>query len=139
MPKNCRRSDCPISFSLDIFGDKWSLLIIRDLMFKGFSSYGEFLNSGEKTATNILADRLAILEEAGIIKKKIDAEKKSKFFYSLTKKGIKLLPKLIEIVKWGATYDKDTAAPKDFVKRIRNDKKQLLTEIETQLKKTHLE
>ena len=130
-----KRSDCPISFSLDIFGDKWSLLIIRDIMFMGKCNYGEFANSDEKIATNILADRLVILEKAEIIKKSKDPDHKSKFIYSLTKKGIDLLPVLIEIIKWGATYDKDTAAPKDFVNRIKTDKEKLIKEISDGLKK----
>ena len=61
------RSDCPISSSLDIWGDKWSLLIIRNMMFYDLNTYGEFLNAPEKIATNILADRLQKLEEAGLI------------------------------------------------------------------------
>ncbi|MBI4945191.1 MAG: helix-turn-helix transcriptional regulator [Bacteroidetes bacterium] len=129
MPKNCRRSDCPISFSLDIFGDKWSLLILRDMIFIGKRTYGEFANSDEKMATNILADRLSVLENAGVIKKKKDKEKKSRFIYSVTDKGIELLPVLLEIIKWGATYDKDTVAPKAFVDRIKNDKEKLMKEI----------
>lgn len=124
-----KRSDCPISFSLEIFGDKWSLLIIRDIMFVGKRNYGEFANSAEKIATNILAARLSVLEAVGIIKKSKDPDHKSKFIYSLTKKGIDLLPVLIEIIKWGATYDKDTAAPKDFVKRIKSNKEKLIKEI----------
>ena len=129
------KSHCPISFSLEIFGDKWTLLIVRDIIFLGKRNYGEFINSDEKIATNILADRLTILEEAGVIKKSKDPGHKSKFIYSITKKGIDLLPVLIEIIKWGATYDKDTAAPKDFVKRIKKDKEKLIKEISDGLKK----
>ena len=135
MPKIWKRSDCPISFSLDIFGDKWSLLIIRDIMFKGKRNYGEFSDSEEKIATNILADRLMLLETAGIIKKGKNPGHKAKFIYSLTQKGIDLLPVLIEIIKWGATYDKDTAAPKEFVKRLKTGKEKLIKEISEGLKK----
>src|SRR5204863_10161331 len=133
-----RRSDCPISFALDIFGDKWSLLIIRDLMFTGKKTYGEFLNSEEKIATNILADRLSILEREGLIKKKTDSEKKSRIIYSLTERGIDLLPALIEIIKWSASFDKNTAAPKDFVNRIKKDRDNLIKEMSVQLRKQHL-
>ncbi len=129
-----RRSDCPISFALDIFGDKWSLLIIRDLMFQGKKTYGEFLNSEEKIATNILADRLTMLESAGLIKSKMDKEKKSRYNYSLTKKAIDLLPAILEIIKWSATHDKRTAAHKEFVERIKNDRENLIKELTSQLK-----
>lgn len=129
-----RRSDCPISYALDIFGDKWSLLIIRDLMFKEKNSYGEFLMSEEKIATNILADRLSMLECAGLIKCKMDKEKKSKYNYRLTDKGIGLVPVLLEIVLWSATFDKQTAAPKEFVDRIKKDNGNFVREIVKQLK-----
>lgn len=98
------RSTCPISFSLDALGDKWTLLILRDLVFAGKSTYGEFLQSAEKMATNILADRLATLELQGFVSKQVAADKKSKFTYRLTEKGLDLLPLLLEITLWGAKY-----------------------------------
>ncbi len=98
------RSTCPICFSLDVLGDKWTLLILRDMMFAGKSTYGEFLQSTEKMATNILADRLATLESQGIVTKQVAADKKSKFTYRLTEKGLDLLPLLIEITLWGSKY-----------------------------------
>lgn len=130
-----RRSDCPISYALDIFGDRWSLLIIRDLMFSGKRTYGEFLTSGEKIATNILAVRLSLLECAGIIRKKKDPEKKSRILYSLTDKGIDLVPIILEIVSWSARYDKKTGAPPEFVARIRKDKENFMKEIISGLRK----
>lgn len=130
-----RRSDCPISFALDIFGDKWSLLIIRDLMFRGKKTYGEFLHSGEKIATNILADRLSLLECAGLIIGKNDPENKTRFLYTLTDKGIDLVPVLLEIVSWSARYDKNTAAPKEFVARIRKDRENLINEVVSNLRR----
>lgn len=134
MAKQKRKSDCPINFALEIFGDKWSLLIIRDLMFKGKKTYGEFFLSEEKIATNILADRLIMLEEAGLIKSKKDKENKSKFNYTLTEKGIDLVPVIIEIVKWSAKHDKKTAAPKEFVDRVKNDRKKFIQEITESLR-----
>ncbi len=98
------RSDCPISFSLDMLGDKWTLLILRDLMFAGKATYSEFLQSAEKVATNILADRLATLESQGFISKKVAPDKKSKFIYRLTDKGLDLLPLLVEVTLWGAKH-----------------------------------
>lgn len=134
MAKQKRKSDCPINFALEIFGDKWSLLIIRDLMFKGKKTYGEFLLSEEKIATNILADRLIMLEEVGLIKSKKDKGNKSKFNYTLTEKGIDLVPVLLEIVKWSAKHDKKTAAPKEFVDRVKNDREKFIQEIIQSLK-----
>jgi DNA-binding HxlR family transcriptional regulator len=98
------RSDCPISFSLDVLGDKWALLILRDMVFAGKSTYGGFLQSAEKMATNILANRLATLESQGFITKEVAADKRSKFTYRLTEKGLDLLPLLLEITLWGAKY-----------------------------------
>ena len=98
------RSDCPISYSLEVLGDKWALLIVRDMVFAGKSTYSEFLQSAEKMATNILADRLATLESQGFVTKEVAADKKSKFTYRLTEKGLDLLPLLLEITLWGAKY-----------------------------------
>src|SRR5258708_11401605 len=129
-----RRSDCPISCALDRFGDKWSLLIIRDLLFKEKSSYGEFLASEEKIATNILSDRLQTLQQAEIIKKIANKQDKRKDIYRLTKKGIDLLPILIEIILWSAKYDPQSAASKDFVSKTREDKNKLIQDIIEELK-----
>jgi DNA-binding HxlR family transcriptional regulator len=119
---------------LDKFGDKWSLLIIRDLMFKNKRTYGEFLGSDEKISTNILADRLASLECAGLLTSKADDGNKSKKIYSLTPKAIDLVPAMVEIIKWSATYDKKTAAEKTFVDKIKRDKESLVKEITASLK-----
>lgn len=104
MEKGKKRSNCPISSSLDIFGDKWSLLIIRDMMFFNKSTYGEFLKSDEKIATNILASRLQALEENKLIVKLQHPESKAKVLYRLTQKGIDLLPMIVEIHFWADKY-----------------------------------
>lgn len=87
MAESKKRSDCPISSSLEVWGDKWSLLIVRDLMFAKQCTYGDFLKSGEKIATNILASRLQTLEENGIITKSDHPGSKAKVLYQLTQKG----------------------------------------------------
>lgn len=115
MKKLTRKSDCPIHFALEIFGDRWTLLVLRDLMFKGKKYYGEFLNSDERIATNVLADRLALLERAGIVTKTADEKHKLKQVYRLTEKGRDLLPVLTEIIVWSAKYDENTAADAAFV------------------------
>ena len=99
------RSGCPLSYTLDFFGDKWSLLIVRDMALNNKSTYGEFLSSEEKIATNILADRLSMLETNGFVTKQVAADKKSKFIYRLTEKGISLVPIILEIGLWGSTYN----------------------------------
>jgi DNA-binding HxlR family transcriptional regulator len=134
MAKQKRRSDCPVNFVVELFGDRWSFLIIRDLMFKGKHYYGEFLQSEEKIATNILADRLALLEQADIVVKKTDPEHGSKFIYKLSVKGIDMLPVMVEIIMWSAKHDEKTAVERKFVARVKKDREGLLHEIAGQLK-----
>ncbi|WJS93886.1 helix-turn-helix transcriptional regulator [Flavobacterium johnsoniae] len=104
MKASKKRSNCPINTSLEIWGDKWSLLIIRDLMFKKQCTYGDFLKSEEKIATNILASRLLVLEENNLITKLEHPDSKAKVLYQLTEKGIELFPVLIEISLWAEKY-----------------------------------
>ncbi|WP_310621240.1 winged helix-turn-helix transcriptional regulator [Flexibacterium corallicola] len=96
------RSSCPINFGLELFGDTWSLLIIRDLIFNGKQTYGEFLTSAEGISTNILGNRLQKLEGAGILQKRVADDNKKVFLYSLTEKGTRLAPVLVEMIIWGA-------------------------------------
>jgi DNA-binding HxlR family transcriptional regulator len=128
-----RKSDCPINFALEIFGDRWTFLIIRDLMFKGKHFYGEFLLSEEKIATNILANRLALLEKKGIVSKTSDPSHKQKKMYRLTQKGIDLVPVLIEVIIWSAAYDKKSAVDMKFVKNAKQDRVRLISKISNNL------
>jgi DNA-binding HxlR family transcriptional regulator len=132
------RSHCPINFTLEHFGDKWSLLIIRDLMFKGKRHYNEFLEAGEKVSTSVLGDRLRKLEEMGIISKGEDAVKKSRIRYSLTQKGIDLLPILLELIIWGGLNDDLTESPKEFMDQAVNNKEALVKQIKEELIRDHL-
>ena len=132
------RSHCPINFTLEHFGDKWSFLIIRDLMFKGKRHYNEFLEAGEKVSTSVLGDRLKKLEEMGIISKGEDTVKKSRIRYSLTRKGIALLPILLEMIIWGGVNDELTASPEEFMDQAINYKESLLSEIRNKLITEHL-
>ena len=129
-----RKSDCPINFALEVFGDRWTFLIVRDLMFKGKHYYGEFLQMEEKIATNILADRLSLLEEAGIVSRTIDEAHNSKKIYKLTEKGIDMLPVLTEVILWSAKHDKQTAADAKFVRKAKKDREGLFAEIVSKLK-----
>jgi DNA-binding HxlR family transcriptional regulator len=117
-----RRSGCPIAFSLDLFGDRWSLLVVRDLVFKGRKSFGEFLAAGEGIATNVLADRLERLEGAGIITKRRDPDKGTKFVYGLTERGIDLVPLLLEMIAWSGRHDRGTAVSKKFLRELENNR-----------------
>jgi len=122
-------SHCPIHFALEAFGDAWTLLVVRDLMFKGKSSYGEFLESDEKISTNILADRLALLETHGIVTKTVIRSASARTRYELTEKGLALMPMLVEMIAWSATYDPKSAAPPAFVMRARKDRAGLMKEL----------
>ena len=124
---------CPISTTLDILGDKWTLLIIRDLMFKGKKTYGEFLQSEEKIATNILADRLLILESNGIIEKKAFPGNKVKNLYQLTSKGIDLMPILFEIILWGDKYFEIPERIHRLAEEIRKDRNGMIKEFSRRL------
>jgi len=134
MEKLKKRSDCPVSFSLDIFGDKWSLLIIRDLLLYNKSTYNDFLKSEEGIATNILASRLKLLEENGIIEKLAHTESKAKVLYRLTQKGIDLLPIIIEIYIWS---EKHFPLPEDVkakINEVKKDKAKFIKQINEDLK-----
>lgn len=105
MRKIAKRSDCPISYSLDLLGDKWTFLILRDIALANKHFYKEFLEAGEGMATNVLSDRLKMLEEYGIIQGKKYELNKTMKYYSLTEKGAELIPVLIELWTWGAKHD----------------------------------
>src|SRR5262249_30239537 len=120
--KHHRRSDCPINFALETFGDSWSLLIVRDIVYFGKKTYGEFLESDEGIATNILASRLAQLEQKGLLLKKPQEGDKHKVLYVLTEKGLDLIPILLELAAWSAQHDPQTAAPQAWIARVNADK-----------------
>ncbi|MCA1936123.1 MAG: helix-turn-helix transcriptional regulator [Asticcacaulis sp.] len=122
------RSKCPINLLLEVVGDSWSLLIIRDLMFKGRSTYKAFLNAEEKIATNILADRLSKLESAGLISKATDPDDARKYIYRLTEKGADLAPVLVEMMLWSNKYH-ITDTPKDFLASLQKNKAAFTTRI----------
>jgi|GraSoiStandDraft_14_1057315.scaffolds.fasta_scaffold58999_2 DNA-binding HxlR family transcriptional regulator len=122
-----RRSGCPLNASVEILGDRWSLLIIRDMMLQGFRTYKEFLGSYERIATNILADRLQKLMAHGIITMGRDSSDGRKLIYSLTPKGIDLAPVLTEMVLWAAAHE-DTAN-QALVREMRKDKEQFISAI----------
>lgn len=128
MSTSKKRSDCPISSSLDVWGDKWSLLIVRDLMFSRQCTYGDFLKSDEKIATNILASRLLMLEQNDIITKQEHPESKAKVLYKLTEKGIDLMPLLIEINLWAEKYSVIPESQAMVLEEVKKDKEGFIKE-----------
>ena len=129
--KSRLRSRCPINYGLEAFGDRWSLLILRDIVFRGKRTYGEFLRSEEGFATNILASRLVHLIEAGILKREAHATDGRKDTYSLTEKGLDLIPLLFEMTLWSAKYDSRSEARRiiRLVELILKDNRQVSKEV----------
>lgn len=123
-----KRSECPISNSLDVWGDRWSLLIVRDLMFAKECTYGDFLKSDEKIATNILASRLQMLETNGVISKLEHPDSKAKVLYKLTQKGVDLLPLIIEINLWADKYFTLPMERKVILEEVKKDKEGFIRE-----------
>lgn len=134
------RSDCPLNFGLEIFGDKWTLLIIRDLMFFGKRYYNEFLSSAEGISTNILADRLSMLEKENFLKTSKDETHKQKIIYSLTEKGIDLLPVILEIGLWSDKYAGSllNAKMKIFLHEVKKDGVKGVLAMKERLYQTHI-
>jgi len=133
MRRRRRRSDCPIHFGLEVFGDPWTLLIVRDLMFKARSTYTELLRAEEGIATNVLADRLARLEQQGIVTAEREPTTGRAQRYQLTAKGTDLMPLMLEVIAWSAKYDPNTAAEPDFVRRLSADRSGLERDLRGQL------
>jgi DNA-binding HxlR family transcriptional regulator len=125
------RSHCAVNYGVEVFGDRWSLLIIRDIVFAGKKTYGQFLKSEEGIATNVLASRLAFLEEQGILAKAPSPEDGRKDVYTLTEKGLDLIPIVLSIVLWSAQHDaKSYVRPRrEFLARISENPMQVSEEV----------
>ena len=126
-----KRSNCPISNVLDKVGDKWSLLILRDLLFFKKRSYSDFQNSDEQVATNILSNRLQQLEQYQLITREPDDSDRRKKVYSLTRAGRDMRPIILEMIVWSSKYDPATDAPQELVTRIQTDRDNLINELLT--------
>jgi len=134
----CRRSGCPINISLEMIGDRWSLLIVRDMMMRGLRTYREFLNAEEGIATNILADRLRKLERAGIISTSRDPVDRRKLIYALTRKGLGLGPVLLEMALWSARHG-DAEIPRPMIEKMEKHRRAFLAEIRKKWENDHLD
>lgn len=126
MKRTDNKSHCPINFSLETFGDNWSLLIVRDIVYFGKKTYGEFLESEEGISSNILASRLVHLEQKGILVKKPHDTDKRKEVYLLSEKGLNLIPVLLEMACWGARYDPETDAPQSWIAAVYADRESMI-------------
>ena len=132
MPDKCRsnakrRSGCPVSVSLEVFGDRWSLLIVRDLMVRGYRTFKEFLEAGEGIASNVLADRLQRLELSGIISAEREERDNRRINYRLTEKGIDLAPIMLDLLIWGARHE-PTGASCSLLLRMEKKRDEILNE-----------
>ncbi|MFP5230196.1 MAG: winged helix-turn-helix transcriptional regulator [Acidobacteriota bacterium] len=125
MPKH--RSGCPVNLSLEVFGDRWSLLIVRDLMVRGFTLFQDFVESGEGIATNVLANRLKKLQRCGIVSAEKDAGDRRRVIYRLTEKGIDLAPVMLELLIWGAQHE-NTGVPAAVIAEMAKNRKAVLEE-----------
>jgi len=126
-PRTEPRSGCPLNVSVEILGDRWSLLIIRDMMLRGFHSYTQFLDSYERIATNILAHRLKKLKGYGIIATRQDPLDGRKLIYTLTEKGMDLAPVLTEMVLWTAAHEEHQNP--ELIRQIKKDKQKFLASV----------
>jgi DNA-binding HxlR family transcriptional regulator len=135
--KSKRRSGCPVSVSLEVLGDRWSLLIVRDLMIRGYRTFKEFEEAGESIATNILTDRLRRLKSTGIIATEADEADGRKINYRLTQKGIDLGPVLLELLIWGARHEK-TEASCAVIEKMAEHRQALLAEVRRRWKERDL-
>jgi len=123
-----RRSGCPVSIALETLGDRWSLLIIRDLMVRGYHTFKDFLESGEGIASNILSDRLRKLETTGIITVEGEASDARRRNYRLTEKGIDLAPVMLELLVWSARHEQ-TGLPCDQIEGMAKNRQWVLAEV----------
>ena len=121
------RSPCPLANRLDLLGDKWTLLIVRDLLLTDRSEFGHFLYAGEGISTNILSDRLEKLQLAGVVTKQPHPDHGKKFVYKLTDKGLGLAPTIIEMTLWGNQHLDNTDMPAALLTMMKNDREQILS------------
>ncbi len=129
MKKNDLRSDCPINYALENLGDKWALLVIRDLVFEGKKFYKEFLNSKEGIATNILSDRLKRLENMGIIQSEVYEKQRTQKVYALTPKGLDLIPILVEMIIWSHHHKTGLNVSAAFVQKLEDNREEMIAAI----------
>ena len=130
MTEKSSENRCPIDYALEVFGDRWTLLILRDLALSGKRQYRDLINSKEGIATNILASRLRKMEVDGLVIRQRKPEDKRQVFYALTEKALDLVPVLLETGRWSTTYDENSATPPALLQRYTEDPQQLINELQ---------
>lgn len=124
-----RRSDCPIACALDLVGDRWTLIVLRDLIIVRKRYFQELLEGDEGIATNILASRLKKLEAAGLVTRYADPAQARRVIYAPTAKALDLLPVLVELILWSMKHDPSASAPAQIVHRLARDRDGLIAEL----------
>ncbi|MEL7312919.1 MAG: helix-turn-helix domain-containing protein [Pseudomonadota bacterium] len=128
------RSRCPMNHAVEILGDQWTLLVVRDMIFHAKNSFSELSEMPEGIATNILTDRLNRLEASGIIEKRVDSHDARKRNYSLTRHGLGLIPVLLELMVWSRDHTSDVDVTHAVTKKIKRDREAAVVEIRDRLK-----
>lgn len=129
--RRCHESSCPIAKTLDVLGDRWTLLVLRDFLFLGKRRFSEFAGSPEGIASNVLSDRLRRLEEEGLAESEPDPEDGRRVLYRPTEKAADLIPLLLDMIEWGMKHESGANAPKRFVDRLKKDRAGLIDELRT--------
>jgi len=124
-----RRSNCPIACALDLLGDKWTLIVLRDLIMARKRYFQELLEGNEGIATNILASRLKLLEAAGLVTRRADPAQVRRVIYAPTEKALDLLPVLIELMRWSMKYNSRSTTPGHLARRLAEDRNGLIAEL----------
>ena len=124
-----RRSNCPIACALDFIGDKWTLVVLRDLIMVRKRYFQELLDGNEGIASNILANRLKQLEAAGLVTRRADPAQARRVIYAPTAKALDLLPVMVELMRWTMKYDAQSAAPAQFVRRLARDRDGFISDL----------
>ena len=136
MARQEQRSACPMACALDLIGDRWTLLVVRDMTLMGKTRFSEFLESPEGIATNVLSDRLQRLQDSGIVISGKDPEDGRRVLYAMTKMGLDLLPMMLELAVWGAKHRPESGVPKELKERYLADKDQFLSELRERVKRS---
>lgn len=126
MKRENNKSQCPINFTVEIFGDTWSLLIVRDMLALGKRTFGEFLDSKERIGPSVLTERLVHLEKNGIISKEPSLTDKRKFIYTITEKGTELIPIVYEVAVWGSKFNPEPDAPEAWFQSLKHDQEEVI-------------
>ncbi len=120
---------CPVTFALEVFGDRWTLLVLREVMLEGRHRYRDLLSANEGIATNVLADRLKRLEQRGLISRERDPEDARQYIYKPTRYAVSVIPMLVEMMVWGSKHG-NGEVPQTFLNQFTNNRKKLIKDLQ---------